>query len=374
MKTKENRLGSPAYKRDFARQLLAWFKKNARDLPWRRTRDLYAIWISEIMLQQTQVATVIPYFKRFLERFPDVATLAAASEHDVLKLWEGLGYYRRARQLHAAAKTIVSQHGAQFPTTIDAVLSLRGIGRYTAGAILSIGLDHRLPILEANTIRVLSRLTGYLGDPRSTTGQRYLWTAAEAILPRRECGAFNQALMELGSEICTPRLPECERCPVRSLCVAHERRLVHRIPQPAKKTKYEDVTEIAVVIRRGQQVLLRQCQPGERWAGLWDVPRFNAPAVEDGDLAAYIASQTQRLVGVRVQGVQELAVLKHGVTRFRITLRCFEATAVSSSARTTRLHGRRARWVNLSALDEYPLSVTGRKIARLLVARPTSTP
>jgi A/G-specific adenine glycosylase len=368
MKAGEIALMSDKWRRAVATKLLAWFRRSARDLPWRRTRDLYAIWVSEIMLQQTQVATVIPYFERFLRRFPNVEALASASEHDVFKLWEGLGYYRRARQLHAAAKTILSEFEGRFPTTIDAVLSLAGIGRYTAGAILSIGLDQRLPILEANTIRVLSRLTGYRGDPRSTAGQQYLWTAAEAILPRRECGAFNQGLMELGSEICTPRSPQCERCPVRSLCVAHERRLVHRIPQPAKKTKYEAVTEIAVVVRRGQQILLRQCQPGERWAGLWDVPRFGAPAEEDGNLATYIASQTRELLGIRVRAAQKITILKHGVTRFRITLHCYEALAATSRENTSRSRAGDVRWVKVNELGDYPLSVTGRKIAQLLAA------
>src|SRR5205823_5405848 len=177
----------------------------ARDLPWRRTRDLYAIWISEIMLQQTQVATVIPYFERFFTRFPDVAALAAADEHDVLQLWEGLGYYRRARQLHAAAKQIMAEHRGQFPISYDDVRLLPGIGRYTAGAILSIGLDQRLPILEANSVRVLSRLTAYRGDVNSVAGRQKLWEVAESILPQRDCGTFNQAVMELGSEICTPR-------------------------------------------------------------------------------------------------------------------------------------------------------------------------
>src|SRR5438270_3369360 len=164
-----------AWRRSLARKLLRWFRESARDLPWRRTRDLYAIWISEVMLQQTQVATVMPYWERFLSRFPDPKSLAAADEHEVLRLWEGLGYYRRARQLHAAAQQIVNEHNETFPTTYDAVRALPGIGRYTAGAILSIGLDQKLPILEANTIRVLSRLTGYAKDVSSTAGRQYLW-------------------------------------------------------------------------------------------------------------------------------------------------------------------------------------------------------
>ena len=186
-------------KRRFADQLLKWFSTAARDLPWRKSRDLYRIWISEIMLQQTQVATVIDFYLRFLKAFPTVQKLAAAEEEQVLRLWEGLGYYRRARQLHAAAKQIVAEHAGEFPQTVEEVRALPGIGRYTAGAILSIGLDLRLPILEANTVRLLSRLAGYRGDPLSAAGQKYLWEMAEQILPPANTGLFNQALMELGS-------------------------------------------------------------------------------------------------------------------------------------------------------------------------------
>src|SRR5687768_8168178 len=201
-RTEKREILVPSWRTLLTRKLLAWFDRSARDLPWRRTSDLYAIWISEVMLQQTQVATVIAYFERFLHRFPDVGSLAAADEQQVLRLWEGLGYYRRARQLHAAARKIVAEHGGQFPRSYEAVRGLPGIGRYTAGAILSIGLDQRLPILEANTIRVLSRLIALRDDPRTTRSQAPLWQVAEEILPAADCGAFNQALMELGSEIC----------------------------------------------------------------------------------------------------------------------------------------------------------------------------
>ncbi len=357
---------SAAWRRSLSKKLLAWFQQNARDLPWRRTRNLYAIWISEVMLQQTQVATVVPYFERFLRRFPDVASLATADEHDVLRLWEGLGYYRRARQLHAAAKQITSEHNGQFPTSIDAVRLLPGIGRYTAGAILSIGLDQPLPILEANTIRVLSRLAAYRGDVHSAAGRQRLWEIAESILPTSNCGAFNQALMELGSEICTPRSPSCNLCPVVALCAAHGKQLVAKIPGQAKTKNYEDLTEIAVVIRRGDKVLLRQCQPGERWAGLWDFPRFPAPGELNGRFISQLAANVRDLVGLSVVSRRHLATLKHGVTRFRITLHVYEAAMVTPrGARAAPGHGL-SRWVRIDELSNYPLSVTGRKISRLL--------
>ena len=206
-----------AWMAQFRRRILAWFRRNARDLPWRRTRDPYAIWVSEIMLQQTQVVTVIGYFERFLAAFPSIADLAAADEQQVLRLWEGLGYYRRARQLHAAARVIVAEHQGRFPRDPEQIRALPGIGRYTAGAIASIGWDAREPILEANTIRVFSRLLAYRGDPQKNAGQQRLWEFAAGVLPKKDTGLFNQALMELGSEICTPRGPLCDQCPVRTL-------------------------------------------------------------------------------------------------------------------------------------------------------------
>lgn len=361
--TKDDTAGQPfpataAERRAFARRLLAWFRSSARDLPWRRTSDLYAIWISEVMLQQTQVATVIAYYQRFLRQFPDVRSLAAADEQAVLRLWEGLGYYRRARQLHAAARQIVAQHGGEFPREFAEVLALPGIGRYTAGAILSIGTDARLPILEANTIRVFSRLATLQEDPTTTAGQKRLWTIAEQILPTRDVGHFNQALMELGSEICTPKAPACDRCPVRMHCRAFAAGKQEEFPPAARKTRYEQVTEVAVVIRRGRRVLLRQCQPSERWAGLWDFPRF----AKGGDLAGSVLS----LTGMNVTSPQRLTTIKHSVTRFRITLEVFEAQPVAHSPTIKPGSKSAARWVAVGDLAELPLSVTGRKIARLI--------
>jgi A/G-specific adenine glycosylase len=357
-----------AWRRALARRLLAWFKEHARDLPWRRTRELYAIWLSEIMLQQTQVATVIPYWERFLGRFPDVASLAAAEEREVLRLWEGLGYYRRARQLHTAAKRIVAEHQGRFPTSYEGVHGLPGIGRYTAGAILSIGTDRRLPILEANTIRVLSRLTAYMGDPASTAGQKHLWTVAEKILPAKDCGAFNQALMELGSEICTPKQPACDECPVTALCQARARGIASQLPRPARRTNYEEVTEIAVIVRERGRVLVRHCQPGERWAGLWDFPRF-APSTEAGaPVEVQMAKHMRELAGIEVAAGRRLTTLKHGVTRFRITLHCYEAARLPRATREPpAASSGSVHWLKLNQLSEYPLSVTGRKIARLLI-------
>src|SRR5262249_26065537 len=196
------------------RRLRAWFDRHRRDLPWRRDRDPYRVWVSEVMLQQTTVAAVGPYFERFLAAFPSLADLAAADEQDVLRLWEGLGYYRRPRHLHAAPRRLVSEHGGTLPDDPAVWRDLPGVGRYILGAVLSQAFDRRLPIVEANSLRVLCRLFGYAGDPRSGEGQRWLWETAETVLPAERVGDFNQALMGLGALGCTPAAPPCGRCPL----------------------------------------------------------------------------------------------------------------------------------------------------------------
>jgi A/G-specific adenine glycosylase len=360
-----------AWRRSLARKLLAWFDRSARDLPWRRSRDLYRIWVSEIMLQQTQVATVTAYFERFVDTFPDVHALARADEEQVMRRWAGLGYYRRARQMHAAAKRIVSDHAGEFPRSYEAVRGLPGIGRYTAGAILSIGLDARLPILEANSIRVLARLAGYRGDVSSTAGQKLLWQAAEQVLPKSRSGAFNQSLMELGSGVCTPRAPKCEQCPIAELCVTRELGLQDVVPAPKRKPVFEELTYVAVVVHSGEQVLVRRCQPGERWAGLWDFARFVLdPDVDEQNLEQHLADQVLSLTGVKTAIGEQFATLKHGVTRFKITLKCFEATCASRSK--NRVDPEQMRWVSPAELSDLPLSTTARKIAKLVQASMSS--
>ncbi len=378
-----------AWRSAVRRRLLAWYRRNARDLPWRQTSDPYAIWVSEIMLQQTQVATVERYFPRFLAEFPTIAALAAAPEDRVLRQWEGLGYYRRARQLHAAAKIIVAEHDGKFPRDIESVRNLPGIGRYTAGAILSIAFDARQPILEANTIRLLARLRAIRGDLSTASCQSRLWQAAESLLPRRGSGTLNQALMELGSLICTPRGPKCDVCPLQSLCPTFARGLQDRIPMPRQQPVMEDVQEIAVIVsRRDGAILLRKCRLTERWAGLWDFPRFAAnekttrvPGVDrreppanswkaGGSAASTPAilldtEEVHRLAGISITNIQHFAKLRHGVTRFRITLNCFTAELAAKSSRFHRQSD--LRWVSLRELENYPLSTTGRILARKIV-------
>jgi A/G-specific adenine glycosylase len=243
------------------------------------------------------------------------------------------------------------------------VRALPGIGRYTAGAILSIAHDAREPILEANTIRLLSRLAAYRDDPTSGAGQKFLWRLAEQLLPQRKSGLFNQALMELGAEVCTPRAPRCDECPVAAHCATHALGLQDQIPLPAKKTRYESVHEAAVVVWRSGKVLVRRCQPGERWAGLWDFPRFAVSHERGAALQLELSNKVRELTGVTIEPGQRLATIKHGVTRFRITLLCHEGEFVSLSK---RLPAADFRWLAPAALVDLPLSTTGRKLSRLL--------
>ena len=277
----------------------------------------------------------------------------------MLKLWEGLGYYSRARNLHKAARQVVDQLGGVFPSSVIELRQLPGIGRYTAGAIVSFAFDQRAPIVEANTLRLFCRLLGYDGDPRSTDGQRLLWEFAEAVLPRTEPGRFNQALMELGASLCSPKMPQCDACPVSGFCHAFRDQSQATIPRLAKRAEITAITEASVAVRKNKAFLLRRRTKAERWAGLWDFVRFElAPA----DSLPHVADAVQRHTGLTIELGPQIAELKHAVTRYRITLKCFTAESVSGTLRT----GEEWEWVTPARFGEFPLSVTGRKFAKLL--------
>jgi A/G-specific adenine glycosylase len=360
----DQRWTSSAWRSRLRRRLLDWFRGNQRPLPWRLTRDPYRIWVSEIMLQQTQVATVIPFYERFLERFPTVDSLASADTDQVLRYWEGLGYYRRGRQLHAAAQRIVEQHRGVFPLDYDDVLNLPGIGRYTAGAILSISTGQRLPVVEANTVRLYSRLIALRRPPAESASNRLLWNVAESLLPRRDCGQFNQAAMELGALICTPRAPDCPSCPLVSLCAAREADLQTEIPGRVKKMIYEDRRHVAIVAERGGKYLLRQCGEGQHWAGLWDFPRYDATQ-DPGDPLQFAAESFQTEFGWSIQFDHSITTLRHAVTRFRITMTAYRVTAVDPGKVPADQDNQ--GWFTPQQMTQMPLNTTGRKLARLLV-------
>jgi A/G-specific adenine glycosylase len=346
-----------------SRRLLKWFAAHRRDLPWRRDRDPYRIWISEVMLQQTQVATVVPYFERFLRRFPTVADLAAADEQDVLRLWEGLGYYRRARDLHKSAKLLAAEHAAALPDDPAVVRRLPGFGRYTCNAVLSQAFDRRLPILEANSQRVLSRLFGRRDDPRAGAARRWLWQAAERVLPKKRAGEFNQALMELGALVCTPAAPRCGECPLASVCEAKRLGLQGQIPARTPPPTTVAVREVAVVVRRGEKVLLAQ-RPEEatRWANMWEFPHVELSKPETHEAAAQRC--LRELVGVEAELGGEVVTIRHGVTRFAITMVCLEATYVAGKFRSNFY--RASVWLAPAELAAYPVSAPQRRLIREL--------
>jgi A/G-specific adenine glycosylase len=351
-----------ARRRALAQRLRTWFRRHRRDLPWRHDRDPYRIWVSEVMLQQTQVATVVPYFERFVRAFPTVTALAAADEHDVLRLWEGLGYYRRARDLHRTARRLAAEHAGRFPDDPQQLRGLPGLGRYTVNAVLSQAFDAPLPILEANSQRVLSRLFGRTADPREGPARRWLWRVAEAMLPARSSGEFNQALMELGALVCTPREPRCDACPLARYCVARQLGLENSIPPRAPQPQTTYVHEAAAVVRKGDRVLLVQRPDTGRWAGLWEFP--HGP-LRDGeshaDSAARLAAE---LTGLHVRVGPELLTLRHGITRFHITLVAFEAEFVRG--RFSSPFYVKGEWLLPADLASYPVSSPQRRLARAL--------
>jgi A/G-specific adenine glycosylase len=352
----------PRWRGRVRRRLLGWFDTQARSLPWRDHPTPYHVWVSEIMLQQTQVATVIDYYRRFLAAFPTIADLAAAPEERLMRLWEGLGYYRRARSMHAAAKRIVEQHGGVFPTTFDEVLALPGIGRYTAGAILSISADRRYPVLEGNTQRVYSRWIGLRQDVTTAAAKTTLWDVADKMLPRTGSGGFNQAAMELGSLVCKPKEPLCHVCPVRNDCQAHRLGLQDEIPGKVTRVEYESRNEFGFIVpTREQSVLVQQIPAGQRWAGLWDFPRWT-----DGDVAdaAAAARALSRQWGISIRPTEKWLTIKHAVTRYRITLEVHRAKPIDAAAiPTDQPH---LQVLPIDRLADLPLSATGRKIARSL--------
>ena len=333
------------------RALLRWYADHRRALPWRRSRDPYAVWISESMLQQTRVETVIPYFERFLERLPTIADLAAAEEDQVVALWSGLGYYRRARALRAAAREIVDRHDGEFPRELADCLALPGVGPYTAGAVLSIAYGLPEPLVDGNVSRVLARLFAVeepLGRSRTT---RLLWQLARELMPPPDSGLdadpgdWNQALMELGALVCTPA-PRCDDCPVREHCDALRSGRVAQLPVTAPRRESVEVGLEILLARRGDRVLLVQRPEGGRMARLWELP--TRERVEEGEARLWPPSH-----GPGLRAGADLGTLSHSITHHRIR------------ARVRRAHASRGvdgRWVPWGELDELGLTGLTRKV------------
>ena len=329
--------------KSLARKLARWYDHNARDLPWRRTRDPYAVWISEIMLQQTQVKTVIPYFERWMRALPTIQAFAQARPEMVLKLWEGLGYYSRARNAQAAAQQILRQHGGRFPEAFDAVLALPGVGRYTAGAICSIAFNQPVPILDGNVIRVATRLFGVAGNPRDKLVNAKLWSIAAQLVaaPGIEPARLNQALMELGALVCLPQQPRCAECPVRPRCFAFRENRIAEFPALSTRPPATKRHFVALIVRRRDRFLVRRRPPGVVNAGFWEFPNYE---VGISEAAPFV-----------ITGPQPFFRVRHSITRYRILLEAFEAS-LSAPAKAAGL------WKTRGEMKKLPFTSAHRKI------------
>lgn len=342
-----------------AAPLFRWARQNLRNLPWRvEPRDPYRVWVSEIMLQQTQATTVIPYFLRFTERFPTLQALAAAPLDDVLKLWEGLGYYARARNLHRAAQQVMAERGGQVPDTVEELGRLPGIGAYTAGAIASIGFGRNAPVVDGNVRRVLCRVYAIHGDPLRPQIQNRLWELARANLPRSQPGRWNEALMELGATICTPRSPRCIQCPLATACRARAQGIQNKLPErmASRRIPHYDVT--AAIIRRRGRVLIARRPLGGMLGGLWEFPGGKKKRGES--LEDCLRREICEELGIEIRVGQLVTQVEHTYTHLRITLYAFECRPVRGRPHAIEVAD--WRWVTPDALDTFAFAATDRKI------------
>jgi A/G-specific adenine glycosylase len=350
----------------FTADLLAWYAEHARVLPWRGDCDPYAVWVSEIMLQQTRVETVIPYFERWMKRFPDLASLAQASQQEVLSAWEGLGYYSRARNLHHAAQIVINEMNGELPRDPQALARLPGVGRYTAGAIASLAFGVDAPALDGNIRRVLARVFNLVEPARSPAGERRLWELAAEHLPPGQAGDYNQAMMDLGATICTPRLPNCPGCPVSRNCRALALGVQEQRPVLQKKPATPHYIVTAAVICRDRQVLITQRPPDGLLGGLWEFPGGKQQPGEE--LTDCLQREISEELGVQINVQNQMGVYRHAYTHFRVTLHAFRCTLHNGTA-PRPLQVNDLRWVTPADLPGFPMGKIDRQIARELLAQ-----
>ena len=362
--------GAKSKVRKQAQALLEWFARQARDLPWRRTQDPYAIWVSEIMLQQTQVKTVIPYWERWMKALPNLPALARENPDRLHKLWEGLGYYSRVRNLQKAARRIMEKHHGVFPEVFEQVLDLPGIGRYTAGAICSIAFNQPRPVLDGNVIRVLTRVHGLDGDPKEKTLNHQLWRlAGEWVLSAvGRHGKLNEALMELGALVCLPRGPLCDACPLSKWCVARHEKRVAVLPGIPRRPASTPRCFVAFVVQRKGRFLVVQRPPDVVNGNLWEFPNRE---LKPGNLNLLTSAASgpvptpvpglhtaAKSLGIRLKALTPLCTIKHSITRYRITLHAFETHAASIDGDLAT----RGKWFTLSGMQKLPFASAHRKI------------
>lgn len=346
----------------FAESLVAWQQRHGRHaLPWQQTRDAYRIWLSEIMLQQTQVATVIPYYQRFLQRFPDVRALASAPVDDVMALWAGLGYYTRARNLHRCAQAVVERHGACFPSDVEALAALPGIGRSTAAAISAFAYGTRAAILDGNVKRVFCRVFGIEGFPGQASVERALWLRASALLPERNIEAYTQGLMDLGATLCTRNRPRCGDCPMQARCVAHASGRTADLPARKPKAAVPEKSTVMLVVIHDGEILLEQRPPAGIWGGLLSLPELERLGGDAGALPADAAAAALADFG-EVLASEPLPAFMHAFTHYRLQvtpLRIVLSRRHSSAAQAAY------RWLPIGSLADAALPAPVKKLLAL---------
>ena len=351
--------GNSKVRKNIQKRLLRWFEKNGRDLPWRKTTDPYAIWVSETMLQQTQVATVIPYYLKFLKSFPTIRHLSKADLSRVLKAWEGLGYYSRARNLHRAAGIVMNHSNAKMPDQLKGLLNLPGIGRSTAGAILSFAFHKEAPILDGNVKRVLSRLFAVSGSPGKRKTEQLLWQISESLIPKGFSNPFNQALMDLGSLLCTPKEPQCSECPLRDLCKGRASGKPERYPSKRIKRTIPHVESVSGVIKKDGKVLLNQRPPSGLLGGLWEFPNWRIE--EKQRLRLRLRKHIQQETKMNVEVKEFIGVLHHTYSHFKLTLNVFVCRHLNGDGK--------GKWVPIKNLRLLPMSRIDRRIAQKIDER-----
>ena len=348
-----------------APRLLPWYARSARRLPWRGSQDPYAVWVSEIMLQQTRVDTVIPYFENWMRRFPDLPSLALAEEQDVLMAWEGLGYYSRARNLRRAARQVLDQYGGVLPADPLALRALPGIGEYTAAAIASIAFNLDEAALDGNIRRVLARVFHMDLSARSPQGEARLRELARQELPAGQAGDYNQALMDLGAGICAPRSPQCLLCPLAEICEAHKQGDMESLPVLKARAPVPHYTVTAAVLRRGGQVLLARRPAGGLLGGLWEFP--GGKTLPGESLPDCLRREIREELGVEIEIDAEFGIYQHAYTHFKVTLHAFLCRL--SGGEPQALHASELRWADPGGLGAFPMGKIDRQISRRLAAQ-----
>jgi A/G-specific adenine glycosylase len=358
---------SESLRQEIQSRLLAWAEKHLRELPWRREQDPYRIWVSEIMLQQTRVETVIPYYVEWMARFPTVEALAQAELGEALKSWEGLGYYARCRNLHRAAQVIVDRHGGRLPDNRTDLIALPGIGPYTVGAILSLAFGQDAAVLDGNVRRVFSRLFVIDDDPREAKNRDALWALAERLVPPGMAGRFNEALMDLGATVCTPKRPRCGWCPLGEVCQAYALGDPEGYPPPVRRAPTPHYSVAAGVIWRDGHLLIAQRPVEGLLGGLWEFPGGKQEAGET--LSECLKRELCEELDIRVEVDRQLTVVRHAYTHFRVTVHAFECRYLSAGD-PKAIGVDDWRWVKLADLDAFPFPVVDRKIIAALRGSP----